>query len=891
MERTGKLIIKYTVFFAVLAAAVFVQFVLMHKSLIQYGDGYHQGYFWVAEIHKNLQNMIAGEGLPYWGWYRGTGLEVGVITDPFNVLAALFPAGYMELGYSVAVILRMYCSGLAFLLLLREVKLSSLKCTFGALAFVFSTWCMALAMNQGHFLLNTILFPLLVLGVEKIYRDRSPVLFMVIIALYMIRSSYCAYMAAIGIIIYIIVRYFAFNDKFRLKEFAPKIGAFMLYGIVGIGVSVFIFLTAAASYSNASMESGSDTWDLFCSVSEYLKDGCRLVSEGEFSSYSTIGIPILLLIILPVAVTKISRKSTNTIMSIIFGVMLLMPIFSTMFNGFGYPTNRWYFMPVMFMIWTGVEHFDVEELKRTKNLIIMAAAWVVLFAWTFGLDMMDAIDIEHRAKWFLFFNLAGGAGLILLLFLSGFKGETRRWETVIAVLSCVLIAAIWNVAEYDNLNHFVSSGNINKQLSESTQRVGNQIDDDGFYRVDQVDGLNLHKSIHFPVNENYWWQTRGLYIYDSRIPSSQLYLNKLVGNNYGYNKRVYVLSNDNRMGLDFLFGVKYFLGDDAVNDRTGSDEYAGYGFSYKEQIDGVNIFENKYDSGIGFAYDRYMSQSEFEKLSRLEREQALLQAAVVPDSEMADITAGTEVKAEDLRFDIDKVAFDVTEQEGVSVDLDAGEITVEDVDDAHFTIGVNGVSDSQLMISFDNLILGEGETSEDFKLYCENEQNSQKAINETTSQSIPNIRDYDLNMGYYKQYDGEIEISLSRPGTYTFDDFRVSAMKTSNYDKFASERLKNKFEVQSFNDKIVRGVATLEDDGIMFFSIPKFGNWSVYIDGQKADRINNLNITFMGAQVEKGTHEITLKYNFSRLIIGIVISLAALAALIVIGLLHRRKKK
>ena len=195
MNKTLKLILIYTILFGVLTIGLFVLFILAHKSFIQYGDGYKQGYFWVVEVRQQLHDLAAGEGLHMWSWSKGLGMNVsmGYIIDPFMIIAALFPPGYIELGYTVANLFKMYCGGLVFLLFCKYVELDEYKCLVGSLCYTFSAWFIEVALSQSSLLMNAYLFPLLVLSVEWVYKKRNPVFFIIVVAYYMMRSFYFSY--------------------------------------------------------------------------------------------------------------------------------------------------------------------------------------------------------------------------------------------------------------------------------------------------------------------------------------------------------------------------------------------------------------------------------------------------------------------------------------------------------------------------------------------------------------------------------------------------------------------------------------------------------------------------------------------------------------------------
>ncbi|MBQ0079895.1 MAG: YfhO family protein, partial [Eubacterium sp.] len=385
------------------------------------------------------------------------------------------------------------------------------------------------------------------------------------------------------------------------------------------------------------------------------------------------------------------------------------------------------------------------------------------------------------------------------------------------------------------------------------------------------------------------------YLYDSKVPSRLSEFNKLLGNNYGYSKRVYVQSNGNRMGMDFLYGVKYFLGDDTKNGTTGSDQYAGYGFEPYEQIDGVNVFKNKYDSGLGFGYDKVISETEFGKLGRLAREQAVLQAMVLPDETCETIGEEFIANADDMAIDIDDIDYDIVATD--RVEFDGNSFSVENFAEEDtkpgFTIHVNGVKDSQMVVSFDNLIRYNlnGVEAGDFCIKARNNKLVAEANNKKNNQTIGGIVDYDLNMGYYNNYDGNIKITITKPGTYTFDKLYVSAMSTENYDKYAQARLESRYEIGQFDSNHVLGTVDAPSDGFMFFSIPSSKNWSVYVDGKKAEKLSKANITFMAVAIDKGIHQIELKHAVQHKQLATCASAVAVLLIIAMGVISIRSRK
>ncbi len=882
----------YTILFCIVAAGIFVLFIVNNKTFIYDGDASDQGYFWTIEMKNSLHSLLAGDGYPLWSWYRGMGLDAKLPIDPFVVIASLFPIAHMELGYSVAILLRLFFAGIAFVLFAHEVELDGFQSAFGSICYVFSTWTINLALMQGQYIDIFILFPLLALAVDRICKGKSPAPFIFIVGITVAVNFYLAYMSAIIIILYLLLRYFHYHSEDgSFTDYLAYVGRFMLYGIAGIMISAVFVMATLQTLSGAST-GAKPIIDTFYDTMYYYTTGIRFVSYGYAVSYSYIGIPAVALTVL-FAGRKPTIKATHGIMAFLLFVMTLFPFFGSMFNGFSYVSNRWYFLLIFFVVWTASEHMDPDNLKRPHCLVIMILTWIVLAGSTLGLAYYDITgDLGMNKALFIAGSLAAAAFMILVILLGWLflKPLWLRKTLIILTLAASLIVC-WNCTLRTHMDYFYNDGTINGQLEASTQRAGSQIEDDGFYRIDQVDWINIEHKADQPANENLRWENNTIYLYDSKIPSRLSLFNKYLGNNMGYSKRVYVQSNGNRMGLDFLEGIKYFLGNDTKNGKMDSSDYAGYGFEKYKDIDGVEVFRNKYDSGLGFTYGSYIRESEFLKLSRLEREQAILQAIVMPDVSCDSINGGREVKAEDIETDIDNIEYTIVGGDGCTAADD--NTFVADKDHSYITIHVEGVEDSQMVVSFDNLRRYNAEGTEvgDFYLSCVSAKLTAGASNSKNNQTIPDITDFDLNMGYYDNYTGNLKIHFNKAGTYTFDKLYVSAMKVANYDKYAAARAAGSYRVSDYNWKQVNGTVKAVEDGLLFISIPVNGNWKVYIDGERAREYSNANIAFLAAEITKGEHDVVLKYDMNGRVIGLAITCSGIIFGIILSLLARRRRK
>ncbi|MBQ9015103.1 MAG: YfhO family protein [Firmicutes bacterium] len=892
-----KLFLLYTAVFCVFTACIFAVLVLAHRSFIQFHDAYKQGAFRLVELQNQLQNIRSGKGFLFWSWYEGMGMDEPLenFADPCAILGSLLPPRYLELGYTLAALARMYLSGLAFLIMGLEVRLSRRQNLIGAILYVFSACFIGLALRQSEHLVNAYLFPLLVASVDHRYKGKSAIPFILLVAFYMIVAVYFAYMSAIVIVIYIALRYFAYHDRLRPGEYLQTMLRFIGYGLLGMMLSAFTSVFSAFSITRASTGSSLSLSEsaLLFGKDWYEGLGKMILGTGTTFDYMDIGIPMLSLLLIPVSLRHMNRRSTSTFLTLILFVMLLIPFFCRMFNGFGYETFRWTYMLVLFAVWTGVQQLDPKRL-RAGDLVLAALGLALICAWTVGLAFAGEISFDSVGRIYVPLQLLGGLILFLLLLRIRKKDELSRGQTAaILAVTLVCLSAGWSCGFHQNIDDFAKNSTIYNKLNESTVRAGSRIEDDGFYRIDTIDAISRHAEIKFPSNENIWWKTNNLFIYNSRIPQSLVDFNVALGNSYGYARRVFMVSGGNRMGLDFLFGVRYFLGSDSRKPETSdSDRYADYGFSKTEVIDGVNVFRNKYDAGLGFVCNDAMLLSEFQKLDRAEKEQALMEVAVVPDEQAGACEEVDLISANNLPLSVDRIPFTVERQENLR--FHEGRIEV-DSGGGSLTIRAEEIPDCQLMVSFDHLLRdsADGTDGSGFELMAGDGGITKYVRNDKSRQGVAGLKDFDLSMGHCS---GSREITVTFPdkGTYTYDDFYLSAMSTAFYDNCAEQCAENRLKVSEYDNETVRGTVSTDENGILFLSIPAYDNWDVYVDGRKAQRIDDLDITFAGVYVPAGDHKITLKYNNRFVRCGSIVSAIGLILLIIAAagdLLRRRRRR
>ena len=937
-ETLGWQVLKYSILFAITAVCSYIILIVFSKTFLTDADGNVDGmaqqYPMYTEIKRMVHNVLAGGGLDTWSWDIGLGDDTLItfntrLLNPLTYLVIAFPQKYLDVGFTLMILIYQYLSGLTFMLLGRKVGLNYAQTIMGGLCYAFCGWIIFAILHQGTFLIATVLFPLIILGTEKLLRGESPLLFIITVALHVIYSVLWAYVAGITILIYFPVRYLtAYKAAYKESgtKFVTKLGVFMGCGIVGIMTSGLVLVQNYAKINGATTKATVSS-DMFYTLAEYLA-----LPKGLFQAtsntglYSVIGTSVICVILLPFFVKSAKKKSTPAIMALGLFAASLLPITGRIFNGFSYSVCRWFYALVFFIIWGCMELYKAETFSSRRNIRRMAAWIGGLFVWIvivchFVLDIVNltgtlTVSAEVLLAGFLIYYISKHPDFM----------QDRFSGLVVTAVAVASIATYTNMTLMPGLGDYAyalsRAGRFEAMLETSTQRVGQNVqeEDESFYRIDQVDGYTDTRIARVRANENMYFGNRSIYTYLSTMDKSWHEFNRVMGNNAGYFDRTTSYSNDNREGLDFLMGVKYFLGDNELLSEGASD-YAGYGFSYYKTIDGVEVLKNKYCMGLGTAYNQYISESELMEYSPLEREQVLMQAVVVSDEDADTISSVHHADKAEIRTDIRELDFKIENLNNINIDgaADGGSMTVKSSDEGgSFTLTIPEVQNCRIVVAFDNLVKRDLEYDDYLemlgKTYSKNAlakmvkdvsyEDSDKfqisvsrgnvlkaaQVRKGKNQGFSDVTDFNINLGYYETISGEINININKIGIYDYDAIHVYAVPMDIYDEGAAELEENSLKISNWNSEVVSGTITADEDSIIYLSIFNQPGWSIYIDGVKAEKLDSVNISFTGVMLEKGKHEILLKYSSPGLKIGLLLTASGIVLAIIIEFIYRKRR-
>ena len=904
----------YTLLFAVMIIGVLFVFWWNDRTMLRYSknfpDSLAQNYAFIAGFKNYVSGLLSGNGTNF-SWSIGLGADAwsfysSKLFNPLYWIVACLPKQYLDLGWSGMIIAYLYLSGVTFTLFLRKVGIRDYRTLIGAICYAFAPWMILSSVKQGSFLIGAVMFPLLALATEKILRRESPVPFILCVGFITLTSFRWPYTSGIMIFLYFGLRYFLdYREKGNKGAFWKRFGVFFGAGCVGILIAMPALLPTIMKLGKSTSTSGMETPVLF-TLGQYLLFPSRMTNwDMAFDNYSFYSFLPLCVLLIPVVFCQAGKKKFAALMSLLLTILTQIPAFCSMMNFFSYPTGRWYCILIFFCVWACMEALSEDVLssvRMRKGMTVCYGLYTVYalgFAGIFAgkiLGLVSNVEILLMAV-----NAVFEAAFLVVLFYRKDKTGTflagRKKQVVLAGMVALTAVLSYNVYflqfSSKDMSRFLANGEAYEKFDESPQKVAAKIEDDDFWRVDQVEGVDVTYAPRNRINENVFFGTRSIYMFNSSNNSCWFEFGKFLGDNAIYYKRTCPNSNDNRMVPDLLTGVKYFIGNQKGSDKKAS-KYAGYGFTYWKTIDGVDILKSKYSIGIGTLYDSYMTQSEAEKLNYAQREQAMLQTMILPDEdakELLESGSGIEEKTTaDLETTVYEVPVEVKSGKRAEVDTENQTITAKKKK-AKFTLNIEPVENCQLLISFEGLKKEGKRGEEEFTVYVK-KKGIKKAASDTigNAQGFPDIEDLTINLGSFEKVGGKIKVILSSQtkGTYSYENIRVYAIPTELYDKYASQLQEKSMDMEVFENDYIKGTFTAEKTSAAYFSVLNDSGWSVYVDGEKAEKIENAQLAFTGVVIPEGTHTVELKYRTPGLQMGLVLGAVGFVLLLVLLVIRRK---
>ena len=888
MKLTTKkqLMARYTILFAIISLIVFY---LFYKNGVTFiwgakgQDGLSQHInalmYWGEYIRNFFFNIIHGHfRFPMWDMSIGFGADIlgtlnyYAIGDPLNLIYVFSNKSNIELLYNFMLVFRLYLAGVAFIAFGHYLKKDGNGILAGSIVYIFSGTFFSFAIRHPFFLNPMIYLPLLLMGVEKIYRKEKPYLFILMVTVAAISNFYFFYMLTVAAVVYALIRF----PEYKEAGFFRTLGRFSGWYLLGIGLSAVILLPVLIAFSgNARTTSDVNYFSIFLYKKSYYKQiflqfaGFQKIYKGTNLNYAALGYCAIIALFL-----KRDKKRFSYKVAVVLGIVsLLSPVFAYILHGFSYPMNRWTFILALIVGMTVTEIYpDLFVLTRIQKTGILAGAvFYIVFALSLGDNMV-------KGK----YELAILAATVLALFVLNeckmFGQEKYKHFILYAVL--ILTAGTSSYVQYspkygETISNYVKSGQAYEMLCGKEMRL---IQPDkykiqnGVYRAESLDNkvTNWSLNAHIPGITNYYSVT------DKNVSET---MQEFGLKSYQYKFKFRKL--DMRQGLMDLYGVRYVI----CTKETGAKLLSDY--QLLRSKDGMQLYENKNVFPFGYTYDGYLSSQTYKTLNPAQKEQALLQSAILEDdSKSADKlkkmtipeNVTCHVVGENYRIHSEK-----EKEKIIQIKIPKQYIK------ANSYIYLQGVSTEALDGKSSRHVLGVGMNKSNFQLLYGGKQVHLFNAEKNSSYDIGK-RNYLVKMSRdaVKDREDTLTLKFKLKSDYYIDRISILTVDQQTEIKQIQKRKKadHLTNISYDGGNHFSGDIKASQNEILCIPITYHKGWKAYDNGKqvKSEQVNGM---FEGIYLNKGDHHITLKYETPGLKIGAVVSLFSLIILFII----RKKKK
>ena len=861
-------------------------------------------------LRDAFASMLAGGGFafPLYTYSLGYGADslvtmMGCLNDPFNLIAVFFPPELAEVPYVLMIPVRLVLAAVTFSWYCferghgrGETLVSSLCYTFSGYAIFWGV------LRHANFINWPITLPLVLLGADRIFAGKKPTVFIWGIALQFLVSVYFTYMSCLALLVYCLVKYFFAPRNRSVADFFKLVGKFVGFLLIGFAIgAVFAFPSIVSLLSQSRATDGAVVPTLF-SLSYYAAIGVQSVGGMVTTRGLYVGaVPIVLGFVFVLCGRRYPKETRRpwVIGLALCWVGIFAPFVGHVFNGFGYVSDRWmliYNFVCAYVVCLTVPvlvKLEKPDLGRVLVGIVLIALWAAVY-------VAYPILITSKplqALWPL--------GMVAALFIV-YALVRRKARRLVLLLACAVIlgASVNALGDLSPLGttyvkHFPQFGAAGQDItSESPAAVVDEIDDDSLFRqtYGRVYGGRKNAALtHGTMGVDFYSSYYNQYVdeYRQELGLCDHYLN------YSF------VGDDSRLALEAIAAVKYYIANDDDTWRVP------YGFSELDPATvgstAYHVYKSSHTLPLGFVSNSIVPRRMYEKLSMVEKQDALLDGIVVDESGLEGSYA--QAKCESTAVPVE---YSIKSIDGLTID---GNIIVTTKSKASMALEFEGQPNAETYVVFEDLafsghspvqaaeINGKDVTlktniqellwnkSTTFVIDCSIGDN-----HKSFEAATPDMRSYGgkdnwiVNMGYSEKARTSIKIQFNSAGTYTFDELEIYCEPV--------ETVAGRIDVlgASALDSVELGVnrvdasATLDDDAsaLAFFSLAYTPGWSATVDGKDVP-VLQADTAFMAVELSgEGTHEIVFTYVTPGLKEGALVTLLGLIAFIVVVIAGRR---
>ncbi len=577
-----------------LIAAFFVPVIIMiiifaQRGIFPFGeesflrtDMYHQ----YAPFFSEFQYKLTHGGSLLYSWDIGMGVNFAALysyylASPLNWLIVLCPKKFIIEFMTYMIVVKIGLSGLAFSWYLRRhFKTVDFGIAFFGIFYALSGYMAAYSWNI-MWLDCILLFPLIMLGLEKLVQEKKCILYCITLGLSILSNYYISIMICIFMVFYFLALLILEGRK-PWKEVLINGVHFAVYSLLAGGLAAVVLLPEI--YAMKMTASGDinfpQTFSSYFSIFDMIARHLPAVeTEIGLDHWPNIycGVAILIFFVLYLGCRKIRQKDKIVMCSLLlfFYASFSINVLNFIWHGFHYPNSlpcRQSFIYIFLILTAGYHAYIYLHDIPWKHVVTAFFATVIFVLMAQKLITDDAFHFSIFYVAIIF--LAVYTGLISLYQ----RGINRNVLVLLALGVVALEAAVNTTVTSVTTTSRTSYVKDNKASIDLTESL---LPNPDFYRVEKVTRKTK--------NDGAWMNFPSVSLFSSTANADLSKFFKKLGCESSTN--AYSITGSTPL-VDALFGVKYAL----YSEETGENEVS----SLVSVQDDMQLWKNNYALSLGF---------------------------------------------------------------------------------------------------------------------------------------------------------------------------------------------------------------------------------------------------------------------------------------------------
>lgn len=577
------------------AAAFWIPVVIMVIIFIQRGifpfgeesflrtDMYHQ----YAPFFSEFQYKLKTGGSLLYSWDVGMGVNFSALysyylASPLNWLILLCPKKFIIEFMTYSIVLKIGLSGMAFAWYLQKhCKTTDFGVGFFGIFYALSGYMAAYSWNI-MWLDCIILFPVIMLGLERLVQEKKWGLYCISLGASILSNYYISIVICIFMVLYF-AALLILEEKKPFRDYLVNIFQFGLFSLLAGGLAAVVLLPEI--YALKMTASGNfdfpKTFNSYFSIFDML---ARHIGNVEVeigldhwpNIYCGVAVLMMFLLYLGCRKIRVREKAVYCFLLLIFLASFSINVLNFIWHGFHYPNSlpcRQSFIYIALMLLVCFRAYSCLEEIPWKH-VVMAFWGAVIFVF------MAQKLVDNRQFNFIVFYVA-------ILFLAIYAGLIYLWKQKTVSGNVILLMALAVVSIEAAVNTTVTSVTSTSrtayvQDNKDVRRLADSLyPSDGFFRMEKITRKTK--------NDGAWMNFPSVSLFSSTANADLTDLFKKLGCEASTN--AYSITGSTPL-VNALFSVKYGIYSEEQTENSM--------MSFVKSSGDTWLYENTYVLPLGF---------------------------------------------------------------------------------------------------------------------------------------------------------------------------------------------------------------------------------------------------------------------------------------------------